>query len=364
MTMLDVLKSRIAEQGPISVDDYMKACLYHPEHGYYMKNDPIGQHGDFITAPEITQMFGEVVGAWVADTWIKMGKPENWNLLELGPGRGTLMADMLRTLQSAIPEAYETAKVTLVEVSPSLKIIQRNALIDHPVCWATSVDDVDFTNPTILIGNEILDAFPTKQFVRTPAGYVERLIGIEENTLTFKQSENTVEVPAEANGVNIVEEQHAMESYLCKLKDKMTNGVALFIDYGDEGYGDSLQAVRGHKTCDILNTPGEADLTTHVNFSNVRKVLGADNTSEMEYMGTFLTSIGLAARAAQLLSTAESAEDRKSIESAAHRLLHPEQMGEMFKAIAYRTGSWELAGLTFMQQEDAETTKQPLEIAV
>ena len=356
MSVLSILKSRIEANGPLSVEDYMATCLYHPEHGYYMTRDPLGSEGDFTTAPEITQIFGEVLGAWVADTWLKMGKPEKWNLLELGPGRGTLMADVLRTLKSALPEAYEGAQITLIEISPTLKIKQRNTLEEHPVCWAKNVDDINFTYPTILLANEVLDAFPTKQFIRKENTFKERMVTLKNGELSFTEGEKAVDLEIDSKGATIVETGDAMESYLCKLKDKMKTGVALFIDYGDEGYGDTLQALKKHKKVDILETPGDADLTTHVNFTNVRKVLGTHNSSLVEPMGIFLTSIGFAARAAHLLTTASTPEQKQSIEQAAHRLLHPEQMGEMFKVVAYRTHEhWPLAGLTFMQQEAVES---------
>lgn len=347
------IKELIATNGPISVERYMNECLYNAEHGYYMKNDVIGRAGDFTTAPEITQIFGEILGAWVADTWIKMEKPSAWNLVELGPGRGTLMEDMMRTLQNACPEAYEGMRVTLVEVSPSLKHFQRDRLENHHVMWANSVDDVDFTNPSIVIGNEFLDAFPSRQFIKNGTTYVERMVDFQNDNFVFTKNEaSTWEADTTAP---IIEVQHAMESYLCKIKDKMKNGVALFIDYGDEGYGDTLQAIKNHESVDVLSNQGEADLTTHVNFNNIRKIFGANNTSQMEYMGTFLTNLGFALRAAHLLSVAETSEHKQSIEQAAHRLLHPEQMGELFKVMAYSTGNWPLAGLAFLQQEENQT---------
>lgn len=350
----ETLKSRIKSEGPLSVAEYMQECLYNPEHGYYMKSDVIGRAGDFTTAPEITQIFGEILGAWVADTWIKMGKPKQWSLIELGPGRGTLMEDMMRTLQAACPEAYEGMHVTLVEISPSLKHFQRERLENHRVMWANSVEDVDFSNPSIIIANEFLDAFPTRQFVRQNDTYVERMVDIKEDKFTFTTAKHTYTPDTETNAP-IIELQDAMESYLCKIKDKMKNGVALFIDYGDEGYGDSFQAIQNHQKVDVLEYQGEADLTTHVNFNNIRKIFGAQKTSQMEYMGTFLTSLGFAMRAAHLLEISQTDARKKSIEQAAHRLLHPEQMGELFKVMAYQTGEWPLAGLAFMQQTSSQT---------
>ncbi len=344
----DILVQKIQESGPMNVAEYMETCLYHNEHGYYMSQTPFGTEGDFVTAPEISQIFGEMLGAWVADTWIKLGRPQSWQLLEAGPGNGTLMKDMLRTLKYALPECYEGAAITLLEISPMLKIKQRDNLLDHHICWANSLDDVNFDLPTIVVGNELLDAFPVRQFTKVAdQQYREKLITYKDGQLQWHNSENTTNLPFNSE---IVETSDAMESFLCKLKDKLTNGVALFIDYGDHATGDSLQAIEKHQKVDIFHKPGLSDLTAHVNFDNVRRVLGADRTSFAEPMGQFLNSIGLPMRAAALLERAEPSQ-KSEIEQATYRLMHPEQMGQTFKAIAYRTdNSYDVAGLYFESQ--------------
>lgn len=347
-TILEVLKEKIQNQGAISVAEYMDTCLYHEKFGYYMSREPLGQKGDFTTAPEISQIFGEMIGAWVADSWIKLGKPNSWQLLETGPGNGTLMKDILRTLEYALPECYEGASITLLEISPTLKTKQRETLEKHRVSWENSLNDVNFEKPTIVIGNELLDAFPVRQFKQKEENlYKEKLITFEGNQFKWVESDESTKLNLSGE---VVETSDAMESFLCKLKDKLTNGVALFIDYGDHATGDSLQAVEKHQKIDIFQTPGESDLTAHVNFDNVRRVLGLDRTSFAEPMGQFLNSIGMPMRAAALLERATD-DQKQEIEQATYRLMHPEQMGETFKVIAYRTHSeYDLAGVYFEAQ--------------
>lgn len=349
MTAIEqILKDKIQQQGAISVAEYMDTCLYHNEHGYYMSSTPLGKEGDFTTAPEISQIYGEMIGAWVADTWIKMGRPQNWQLLEAGPGNGTLMKDVLRTLEHALPESYAGISITLLEISPILKAKQRELLESHNICWASSLDDIDFEKPSIVIANELLDAFPVRQFQQIKTGkYQEKLITLENNKFEWTLSNETKQLNISGE---IVETSDAMESFLCKLKDKLTNGAALFIDYGDHATGDSLQAIEKHKKVNIFEHPGKADLTAHVNFDNVRRVLGEERTSIAEPMGQFLNSIGLPMRAAALLSRATE-KQKQDIEQATYRLMHPEQMGEMFKVITYRThAEYDLAGVYFEPQ--------------
>lgn len=343
--ILEILKEKINSQGAITVAEYMDTCLYHKEFGYYMSQEPLGLKGDFTTAPEISQIYGEMIGAWVADSWIKLGRPHSWQLLETGPGNGTLMKDVLRTLKYALPECYESTSITLLEISPTLKIKQREMLEEHHISWANSLNDVDFEKVTIVIGNELLDAFPIRQFKQQePNLYKEKLVTLENGQLKWSESTEKTKLNLEGK---VVETSDAMESFLCKLKDKLTNGIALFIDYGDHATGDSLQAVENHKKIDIFENPGEADLTAHVNFDNVRRVLGEDRTSFAEPMGQFLNSIGMPMRAAALLDRANETQ-KQEIEQATYRLMHPEQMGETFKVIAYRTSpEYDLAGVYF-----------------
>ena len=347
-TIEGILKDKINETGAISVAEYMDTCLYHHEHGYYMSSTPLGSEGDFTTAPEISQIYGEMIGAWIADTWIKMGRPQSWQLLEAGPGNGTLMKDILRTLEHALPESYEGITITLLEISPMLKIKQRESLENHNICWANSLDDISFEKPTIVIANELLDAFPVRQFKQKTNGeYQEKLITLQNGKFEWTLSDETTNLNLSGE---VVETSDAMESFLCKLKDKLTNGAALFIDYGDHATGDSLQAIEKHKKVNLFEHPGKADLTAHVNFDNVRRVLGTDRTSFAEPMGQFLNSIGLPLRAAALLGRATE-EQKKDIEQATYRLMHPEQMGEMFKVITYRThAEYDLAGVYFEPQ--------------
>lgn len=333
--MKDLIIQRIKDKGPINVADYMSLCLYDPEHGYYMNRDPFGSAGDFTTAPEMTQLFGEMIGIWVIDLWQKLGCPEPFHLVEAGPGRGTLMSDILRTLQKVRSTCYNAAAVHLVEISPHLKSIQMDTLQDHgSVSWTTNIEDIDFDAPVILIGNEVLDAFPVRQFQKTKDGYKERTIGLDGSTLTYQTSDRSYTF--HNTDAEFIETYDAMEKFLRSVKRSIKKGAALFIDYGAmSGSADTLQALSKHQTVDVLEKPGESDLTTHVNFGFVADIMGS-NTLGPTDMGYFLTQMGLPIRAATLLENTEGAE-RESLQAAIQRLMHPSQMGSLFKVVCWRT---------------------------
>ena len=346
--LAEKLKKRIKETGPISVDTYMQACLYDEDYGYYTTRNPFEKStlwgtGDFITAPELTPLFGQILGAWVIDTWQKLGSPSTWHLLEAGPGQGTLMKDILSAITQLAPHMLNGMTLTLIEISPHLKRIQRKTLSDFQVTWQNTIQEADFSTPTIVIANELLDAFPIKQFIQQGNSYQERLIEVKDDGFTFTICPEKINIPS-ANGALITETSPAMESFLCTLKDKLKNGAALFIDYGAEsGETDTLQAMRAHQFEDIFRHPGEADLTSHVRFGTLREILGHTQTTRAIPMGTFLCNLGLPTYAAKKLQTC-SESDAEAIESAMHRLLHPEQMGGLFKAICYTTTDWTPAG--------------------
>lgn len=346
-----LLREKIEKQGAISIAEYMEACLYHPEYGYYMTRDPFGKNGDFTTAPEISQLFGEMLALWVFATWQKLGGAEKFNFVECGPGRGTCMSDMLRTLRKIAPQCFDAATVQLVEISPFLQKVQQKTLSQFEgVTWHSSIEKIDFTLPTILIGNELLDAFPVQQFTLKEE---EKCIITNGDKFAFTHEEE------------VIEKSPAMDSFLTTLSHKMQQGAVLFIDYGytDEGRyslrhpeldsrhpeldsgskavrppiqeqpqtnGDTLQAIQRHQFVGVLENPGEADLTTHVNFSHVQKVLGEENTSIIP-LATFLITLGLPVRAADLIE--KQPLRQQEVEDAVYRLLHAEQMGGMFKVL-------------------------------
>jgi SAM-dependent MidA family methyltransferase len=317
-----LLKQKITEQGSISIAEYMETCLYHPEYGYYMTRDPFGKNGDFTTAPEITQLFGEMLALWIMATWQKLGSPEKFNLIECGPGRGTLMGDILRTLKKISPECFSASEIKLIEISPFLQKIQQHKLAEYNIKWHNKIEKVDLTLPTILIGNELLDAFPVQQFNLNGE---EKRVCLKNNELSFTHEDD------------VVEKSPVMDKFLTYLNDNIKNGALLFIDYGytkegmnGENTGDTLQAVKSHKFMDILTNCGEADITTHVNFSHVQEILKTENTSIVP-LATFLIGLGLPVRAADLIE--KQPAKTEEIEHAVYRLLHAEQMGGLFKVL-------------------------------
>ena len=312
MTPLErALRERIQAEGPITVEAYMEACNAY----YYATRDPLGAAGDFTTAPEISQMFGELVGAALADWWTRAGAPEDAIYAELGPGRGTLAADALRLLKSA----GFSGEVHFVETSPALR--ERQSEANPDAIWHESIGDLP-ARPLLLVANEFLDALPIRQHVEG----VERSVTIAGGGLAFDRDGDIVETsPARSEAVMSI----AMCLAAC-------GGVALFIDYGHErtSGGDTLQAVRRHGYAPVLASPGEQDLTTHVDFealANAARDAGACVTKVIP-QGEWLIRLGIEARA-QSLSRANP--DRASeIHAAVERLTARDQMGELFKVIA------------------------------
>lgn len=334
MSPLDrLLGKAITESGGISVADYMALCLTHPQYGYYTTRDPLGAAGDFITAPEISQMFGEMAGLWLAQAWQDQGSPSEFALVELGPGRGTLMADILR-VAGGVPGFLQAARVCLVEVSPRLRAQQEARLRDFEPEWFDSFEATPEL-PTFLIANEFFDALPIRQFVRTEMGWQERLVGQDDSALGFVHSKPVISpdldrrFPLLAEG-RVVEICAAAESVAAGIgaRLKALGGAALIFDYGAwHGVGDTLQAVLRHQPVDSLNHPhGQADLTAHVHFEPL--ALASGLRPHFFTQGGFLESLGITARA-QRLAVADPA-----IEAQHRRLTHPEEMGTLFKVLA------------------------------
>lgn len=330
-----LLAQRIREAGPMTVADYMAECLLHPQHGYYSTRDPFGAAGDFTTAPEISQMFGELVGLALAQAWLDQGAPAPFTLAELGPGRGTLMADILRATRG-VPGFHAAAQVWLVEASTVLARVQKDRLAPYPGTWAPSVETLP-DQPLFLIANEFFDALPIRQFLRDGRVWRERLIGLNGNRLTFGLSPalpQTPDTPAlrSAQTGDLVELCPAAPTIMSKLCDRLSSrgGLALVIDYGGwRSRGDTLQALRHHAFDDPLAHPGEADLTAHVDFEALAGGRACFHTQQ----GTFLMRLGIEARAARLAERLTGTALESHL-AALRRLTHPQEMGSLFKVLA------------------------------
>ncbi|MBO6519467.1 MAG: SAM-dependent methyltransferase [Rhodospirillales bacterium] len=328
----------------MSVADWMQACLADPDHGYYMNRDPLGRSGDFITSPEISQMFGELLGLWAAVAWQQMGQPEQVNLVELGPGRGTLMADALRAARG-VPDFLAAADVHMVETSPVLRGAQQSALKDAPVAcsWHSSLDEVP-SAPAIMLGNEFLDALPIRQFVRVDGAWCEREVGLDDGAFVFCAGAPVADAPVpaafeSAPDGSIFEVAPPVRAVTEAIGARLAaeGGAALLIDYGHDepGLGETLQAVKGHTYADPLGDPGECDLTAHVDFALVAataRTAGARVWGPIG-QGDLLERLGIAARAAQLLAGADKRQ-AALIGSARQRLTRDDAMGRLFRALA------------------------------
>jgi NADH dehydrogenase [ubiquinone] 1 alpha subcomplex assembly factor 7 len=341
------IRRLIAAAGPMPVADYMRLCLTHPQHGYYLTRDPFGAGGDFITAPEISQMFGELIGLWLAAVWRQMGAPENVRLIELGPGRGTLMLDALRAAR-VVKGFREAVVLHLVEISPALQKLQQQRLepLDVPILWHPTLDDVP-GGPSLIVANEFIDALPIHQAVKQPDGWRERAIeigpdgkfrfGLVRETLPHFDTGLPRALRQSPNG-SIFEwraDWIALELGRRARKD----GAALILDYGHikYGLGDTLQAVAGHAYTDPLAAPSEADLTAHVDFEALAQSaesIGAHIHGPI-LQRDFLLRLGIEQRAATLKAAATH-DKALQIDLALARLTTSgaQGMGELFKAIA------------------------------
>ena len=345
--LLEHLKRRIAREGPLTLSDYMAAALTHPRLGYYTTRDPLGARGDFITAPEVSQMFGELIGLCLADAWQRLGTPRPLLLVELGPGRGTLMADALRAM-AGVPELIAGAAVHLIEASPHLRTAQERALAPWrerlDLAWHDSLGSLP-EGPTLLIANEFFDALPVRQFERSAAGWRERLVG--------QQGAGLCLTPGPASAVNarlipqglqeaadgaVVEVSPAAASLADEIGRRLAArpGAALVIDYGHATHrpGATLQAVRRHAGHDILEAPGEADLTALVDFALLAETAEAAGACSFGPVsqGEFLQALGIELRAETLRHDA-SPDQARDIAAGVHRLTDPSEMGEHFKVL-------------------------------
>jgi len=343
------IKRRIAEQGPISVADYMALCLGHPQHGYYMTRDPFGVRGDFITAPEVSQIFGELIGAWIAAVWQALGSPTPFVLAEVGPGRGTLMADILRTLRGVAPRCLGAARVRLVEVSERLAAVQAATLerFDLPIRRVRRIAELD-PGPLIVVANELFDALAIRQFVFDGALWRERCVSVSDSgRFEFVLCRSADAVPDVSHALPhsplagavlelSPERERLAETLAVRLAS--AGGAGLFIDYGHAktDFGDTLQAVHGHAFANPLDRPGECDLTSHVDFQMVgsRFRSAGLSVSPVVEQGQFLLSLGLVERAGALGASLDEA-GRNEIRSTVERLAG-RASGVQFEIPAYK----------------------------
>jgi NADH dehydrogenase [ubiquinone] 1 alpha subcomplex assembly factor 7 len=333
----------IAAQGPISVAQYMTLALHDPEGGYYATRDPLGAQGDFITAPEISQMFGEMLGLWCAQVWSDQGKPKNTRLVELGPGRGSLMADALRALKR-VPGFLDQVELVLVEASPVLREIQRERLKDSGarIRWVTHFDIRD--TPILVLANEFFDALPVRQYVKTARGWCERMVVMKDGRLDFALAPLPTPgaaIPASRAGApegGVYEVSPAATA----LSEEIARGIAayggaaLFLDYGyaEIGFGETLQAVGAHRFAFPLEEPGARDLSAHVDFGALAGAArhGGAQIFGPVPQGLFLERLGIRERAQALRQA--NVQDADQVAASLDRLTAPDQMGNLFRAMA------------------------------
>ena len=328
----------IRASGPLTLAEFMALCLQHPEHGYYTTRDPLGASGDFTTSPEISQMFGELIGLCLAQRWLDMGAPAPFTLAELGPGRGTLMADILRATRG-VAGFHAAAEIVLIETSPALRARQAEALAGYEPTWENTF--APKPQPLLLVANEFFDALPIRQFIRDEAGWRERVVGLEEGALAFGLTDATQLAALEhrlddTEIGDLVEVCGPAEAVACEIGAHIADhgGCALIIDYGDwRSNGDTFQAVKAHEKVSPLDSLGSADLTAHVDFQALAQAAEPAAHSPLTPQGVFLERLGITARAQALAQNLTGAALESHI--AAHRrLTHPEEMGTLFKVMA------------------------------
>ena len=313
-----LIARRIALTGPISIADFMAEALGHPRLGYYRRALPVGAAGDFTTAPEISQMFGELIGVWLAERWLAMARPTPVNLVELGPGRGSLMADALREQQE-------------------------RALAEFKPVWHERFDDVP-AGPLLLVANEFFDALPVRQFEKTRDGWRERMVGLaaDGETLVLALSPGVTPYAdflgpaADGAQAEFSEAGRALATAI-GVRVRRDGGWALIVDYGYEiGTGASLQAVRGHRGAAILERPGETDLSAHVDFAALAAAADAPAFGPVS-QADFLRRLGLVQRA-EMLKARATEDQRTAIDAALARLIGADQMGTLFRVLAIGDG--------------------------
>ncbi|MCK5934434.1 MAG: SAM-dependent methyltransferase [Fulvimarina manganoxydans] len=369
--LLGRIAKEIEARGPISIERYWQIALFDRRHGYYSSREPFGRGGDFVTAPEVSQMFGELLGAWVAAAWEGLGAPNPFLLAELGPGRGTLMADMLRTLRKSAPHCLAASRIRLVETSERLAALQAVKLegFDLPIKRVRQVDELEAL-PTIVVANELFDAIAIRQFVHQQGKWHERRIGLNgEGALEFviiqleaDEAEaiagiaaNPAEPLPHSEEGAILEVSPAREALASTLAERLAThgGSGLFIDYGHgmTGFGDTFQAMSEHRYVSVLDGPGEADLTSHVDFARLAACFADKGLSVAPLVGQgpFLLSLGLLERAGRLGAPLGEA-GREAIRADVQRLAGngPKDMGDLFKVLAVASAPLPLSPFTLL----------------
>ena len=338
MSLRERLAAQIAAGGPLTLAQYMTACLHDPQDGYYATRPAIGEAGDFITAPAVSQMFGELIGLWAAQTWLALGSPPRFRLVEAGPGDGTLMEDLLRAA-GAVPGFREAADLWLIEASAPLRRRQAERLAEAAPSWAERLDDVPGEAPLILLANEFLDCLPARQFVRTEQGWREKMVGVDEQgRLAFGLSAPLPPPFAETDGPigSIREVSAAQEAFGLTVGARLAadGGAALLIDYGSATPGgDTFQALRRHEKVDPLASPGEADLTVHADFAAVAAAAASEGAvaAPLLTQAQFLSRMGIEARAQAL--AARRPDQIQVLSRQFDRLTAQNEMGELFKVL-------------------------------
>jgi NADH dehydrogenase [ubiquinone] 1 alpha subcomplex assembly factor 7 len=343
MTQLaEILLRQIRATGPITLAEYMSACLLHPKHGYYTTQDALGVDGDFTTAPEISQMFGELVGLCLAQAWMDQGAPQRFALVELGPGRGTLIADLMRAT-AQVPGFHIAAELHLVEAADRMRRLQAAALPGHRPTWHDTVETLPEDIPVYVIANEFFDALPIRQFQRDPKGWREVMVGIGQDGKLQRGLSDAAPIDALDNRLQDTKTGALVETcaHGSAVVDAIARrivrhgGMALIVDYGGwHSDGDTFQAVRRHRPVDPFADPGQADLTAHVDFEALARaaLIAGCAVSQFTNQGVFLERLGLTPRAQSLAKTLTG--NALAAHVAAHRrLTHPDEMGSLFKVL-------------------------------
>ncbi len=345
-SLAEKLQRMIANDGPLTIAAYMQLCMNDPDFGYYRNHNPLGRDGDFTTAPEISQIFGELLGAWALAAWNQLGAPNRFQLVEIGPGRGTMMADMLR-VAGTLPPFLDAASVALVETSPALRAVQKTTIGENSghVAWYDTLGEVP-DQPAILFANELFDVLAVHQYQFTDNGWSERMVGIDNagnlapglRPVTLDPSMVPVLAGKPTPGA-IYEHSPAREALMHDLALRLcrNGGAALIIDYGHSqpGFGETLQAIKAHRFASVFADPGAVDLTAHVDFAalaKVAKTVGA-TVSPIMTQGEFLMRFGLRQRLEKLVA-GKDRQTAEAVTKGAERLIAPEQMGTLFKGMA------------------------------
>jgi len=340
------LKAVIQEKCPVPLSEYMTLCLAHPQYGYYQKKVPFGREGDFVTAPDISQMFGEIVGACLIQSWLDQRQPTPFILAELGPGRGTLMADILRTARKVAPAFAKAAAVYLVETSPILREIQKTTVPEAK--WVSTVKDLPEA-PLFFVANEFFDALPIKQYIYDGSRWLQRYIDNINNAFAFVDLPCSLPAPLE-NPVTgqVMEVCPLAQDIMSVLLHRITPiGGGLIFDYGythkireEAGWPSTFQAMHRHTYVNPLEKPGDYDLTAHVDFTSLMQNAPF---SKLQTQGEFLQALGIYHRAETLFR----ANQNESIFTDLHRLTASDQMGVLFKVLgvcANKQAATQLAG--------------------